>query len=150
MSVEYKSQFLNQVGVRCFNVPGAGESLAEQGHLSNAITVPTNAAVVHITGQVGNRENGEVPSDFREEFLQVFVNVETVLKAAGVHEGWEAVYKVHFLNLDNSPERLQEYLANIKKFCKDSRPTTMAIGASSIAWTGATIEIFVEAVKKAS
>ncbi|CAH0004389.1 unnamed protein product [Clonostachys byssicola] len=147
MSIEYNSTYLNKAGVRSFNVPGAQQALAEQGHLSNAITVPASATVVHITGQVGNVESGEVSSDFRQEFRQAFENVETVLKAAGVDKGWEAVYKVHFLTLDNSQERLQEYLANIQKFCGESRPTTMAIGASSIAWPGATIEIFVEAVK---
>lgn len=115
------------------------QALAEEGHLSNAVTIPANASIVHITGQVGNRE----------EYCQAFENVHAVLKAAGVQEGWAAVYKVHFLTLDTSTEKLQEWLLNIKKYCGESRPTTMAIGAKSIAWPGATLEIFVEAVKMA-
>lgn len=63
-------------------------------------------------------------------------------------EGWEAVYKVPFLTLDSSTERLQEWLKNIQTYCKGTRPTTMAIGAKSIAWPGVTLGIFVEAVKK--
>ena len=55
--------------------------------LSNAITVPANATIVHVTGQVGNLESGEAPSDFREEYRQAFENVQTVLKAAGVDNG---------------------------------------------------------------
>lgn len=51
MSIEYRSEYLNQAGVRSFNVPGAQQALAELGHLSNAITVSANASVVHITGQ---------------------------------------------------------------------------------------------------
>lgn len=148
MSVEYKSAYLNAAGVRSFNVPGAGAALADQGHLSNAVVVPANASIVHITGQVGARENGEVPSDIREEYRQAFENVKAVLEAAGVKEGWKAVYKVHFLTLDTSVERLGEWLKNIEAYCGESRPTTMAIGVSSIAWEGATLEIFVEAIRE--
>ncbi|KAJ3547325.1 hypothetical protein NM208_g1571 [Fusarium decemcellulare] len=146
---EYTSTYLNQCGVRGFNVPGAQEELAKQGHLCNAIVVPANAAVVHVTGQVGASESGEVPADFHDEYRQAFENVKTVLEAAGVKEGWEAVYKVHFLTLDASTERLQEWLKNIQRYCGETRPTTMAIGAREIAWPGATLEIFVEAVKRA-
>ncbi|KAI8265342.1 NADP-specific glutamate dehydrogenase [Colletotrichum sp. SAR11_239] len=148
MSSQYLSPFLNQAGVRCFNVPGSQEELANQGHLSNAITVPLNAVVVHITGQVGNLDNGDIPTDYREEYRQAFENVKAVLQAAGVEAGWQAVYKVHFLTLDASAERLGVWLKNIKDYCGDTRPTTMAIGVKEIAWPGATLEIFVEAIKQ--
>ncbi|KAM5356769.1 hypothetical protein ACJ41O_003415 [Fusarium nematophilum] len=147
MSSEYKSVYLNQAGVRSFNVPGAQEALAQQGHLSNAVVVPANASIVHVTGQVGNFESGEVPNDFRVEYRQAFENVKLVLQSAGVENGWEAVYKVHFQSLDLSADRLQEWLKNIEHYCGDSRPTMMALGVKEIGWPGATLEIFVEAVK---
>ncbi|KAH7141823.1 hypothetical protein EDB81DRAFT_899128 [Dactylonectria macrodidyma] len=147
MSHEYISPILRKASVRCFNVPGAQETLAVHGHLSNAVFVPAGAGVVHVTGQVGNLESGEVPSDCQNEYRQAFENVQTVLRAAGIEEGWEAVYKVHFLSTDLSSERLQEWLKNIQTYCKDSRPTQMAVGVTAIGWPGATLEIYVEAVK---
>jgi hypothetical protein len=67
-SSEYRAEDspLLQVGVRCYNAPDASADFAEFANLSNAVTVPANATIVHITGQLGLDDEG-VP--FKETLI---------------------------------------------------------------------------------
>lgn len=149
MSIEYKNQgdTLLKAGVQYFNAPGLHQAFSEMGNLSNGATVPANAKIVHIAGQLGRTEEDTIPDDILEEYRLAFANTEKALKAAGVKQGFAAVYKLHsFHGGDISEAQMNAYGTCVKEFCGNNRPTAVAVSVPKILWPGAHIEMFVEAV----
>lgn len=147
-SSEYttNSSPLTKAGVRCFNARGASTEFAEYANLSNAVTVPANATIVHITGQIGLDENGVPIRDVREQFRAAFLGVESNLVAAGARDGWKNVYKcVAYHSPDLDEGRLAIYASLIKEFCGDNRPSQTSVSVPTL-WQGAHVEVTVEAV----
>ncbi|KAJ3547321.1 hypothetical protein NM208_g1574 [Fusarium decemcellulare] len=137
---------LTDLGVGCFNAPGYSTTFAQLANLSNAVTVPANATVVHITGQLGMNDQGELVTDPAQQLRQAFLNVEKNLVAAGARHGWKSVYKcVAYHSPDLSEERLQIYAGLIKEFCGSNKPSQTSVTVPSL-WQGAHIEITVEAI----
>jgi enamine deaminase RidA (YjgF/YER057c/UK114 family) len=75
-----------------------GEEAAEGFGISHAVVVPANARTIVISGQVGIRDDGTIPSDLEEQITEAFDHVERSLKAVGLGEdAWEYVYSVSLL-----------------------------------------------------
>lgn len=141
---------LKAMGVEHYNAAGHQAELAEMGHLSNAVIVPSNLAIVHLTGQVGRVADGSVPGSVADETRAAFVNVQDALEAAGVKAGWKAVYKVRSFHSGVVDEgRLGAYHACIQEFCGENRPAQTAVAVSQILWPGCHLELEVEAAKPA-
>lgn len=137
---------LTKAGVRCFNAPGASTEFAEYGNLSNAVTVPASATIVHITGQLGVDETGMPIRDVRQQLRAAFLSVERNLKTAGAKDGWKNVYKcVAYHSPDLNEERLAIYAELIKEFCGTNKPSQTSVSVPTL-WQGAHIELTVEAV----
>ena len=148
MAIEYLDHPLRAHGVRSFNAEGSHQELADLGHLSNAIVIPATASIVHTTGQVGKLNDGSIPSDVFEEYQLAFENVKIALEAAGVEEGWRAVYKVNYLSTGGVSEELASHYGNlVKQYCGSNRPAQTGYETTGIMWPGAHIELTVEAVK---
>ncbi|CAI6087322.1 unnamed protein product [Clonostachys chloroleuca] len=137
---------LTDLGVGCFNAPGYSTTFAKFANLSNAVTVPANATIIHITGQLGVNDEGELVAGPAQQLLQAFLNVEKNLLAAGARHGWKSVYKcVAYHSPDLNEERLQIYAGLIKEFCGSNKPSQTSVTVPTL-WLGAYIEITVEAV----
>ncbi|KAB5578748.1 Endoribonuclease L-PSP/chorismate mutase-like protein [Coniochaeta sp. 2T2.1] len=150
MSIEYTQAPISKHGVRYFNAPGPPQQLADMGHLSNAAVVPASAKIVHIVGQLPWDENGEVPTDMREQIRQCFRNTEIALKAAGVQEGWDAVFSAtaYLATLEgDSEEELSKVMGEtMKEFFGDNRPLLTGIMVKKIFWPGVRIEMQSQAI----
>ncbi|WHA42614.1 RidA family protein [Agrobacterium larrymoorei] len=51
---------------------------------SHAIETAPGARLIHISGQIGAREDGSFHDDFEDEAAQAFANLEAVLKSIGL------------------------------------------------------------------
>lgn len=51
---------------------------------SHGVVIPPDARILHVSGQVGARTDGSVPEDGAEQAENVWRNVMTVIKAAGM------------------------------------------------------------------
>lgn len=65
---------------------------APVGAYSHTVVVPTGSELVFISGQVGMRPDGSLPTSFAEQAEVVFENIRSCLAAHGV--GMEAVVKL--------------------------------------------------------
>lgn len=71
---------------------------------SHVAVVASGARLVHIAGQGGENERGELPADFRRQVRQAFGNLRIALAAAGA--GTRDVVKLTVLVVDHSEARL--------------------------------------------
>ena len=51
---------------------------------SHGVVIPAGARVLHISGQIGAAENGEVPEDGTAQAENVWRNIKAVIHAAGM------------------------------------------------------------------
>ena len=51
---------------------------------SQAVEVPVGARTLHISGQVGNAVDGDLPSDSQQQHEQAWRNIFAILEAAGM------------------------------------------------------------------
>lgn len=140
---EYKSP-LNAYGLKAINTPGLGEKLSDLLHISSAIIVPANTATVITSGQTGYNADMEYPSDLGEEVMNAFQSIEDSLIAAGVKDGFEAVFRMttyHTTMGDEMNEALDKATA---KFFGANKPAWTGVGVTAL-YGGARIEITVEA-----
>ncbi|CAG9998478.1 unnamed protein product [Clonostachys byssicola] len=109
-----------------------GEEAAEGFGISHAVVVPANARTIVISGQVGIRDDGTIPSDLEEQITEAFDHVERSLKAAGLGEdAWEYVYSVKTFEVKKNGQDLAEKVVPIsRKYLKNTKP----------AWTGVTVQ----------
>jgi 2-iminobutanoate/2-iminopropanoate deaminase len=69
-----------------------GNVHAPVGSYSHTVAVPPGTELIFISGQVGMRPDGSVPSSFAEQAEVVFENIRSCLAAHGL--GMEAVVKL--------------------------------------------------------
>ncbi|OIW35097.1 endoribonuclease l-psp [Coniochaeta ligniaria NRRL 30616] len=141
---------LDKYGLKAINSPGLGEKLGELLGLSGAVIIPANTATVRISGTTGLTEDMQLPASATEQIMLAFQNVEDTLVAAGVQDGWRAVYDLttyHTGSLDD-PEVGSALEAAFEKYLHGNKPTWAAIGVANL-YQGARIEIRVTAALKA-
>ncbi|EPE03500.1 endoribonuclease l-psp [Ophiostoma piceae UAMH 11346] len=146
--MEYKGG-LDKYGLKAINSPGLGEKLGELLGLSGAVIIPANTATVRISGTTGLTKDMQMPESAMEEILLAFQNVEDTLVAAGVKDGWRAVYDLttyHSGSLED-PEVGSALEAAFEKYCHGNKPTWAGVGVTNL-YHGARIEIRVTAVLK--
>ena len=64
------------------------------GIYAHGVEVPSNARVLHISGQIGLSPEGQLASDFEGQCRQALKNVEAVLREAGM--GYQDIVKMSF------------------------------------------------------
>ncbi|KAF5673433.1 endoribonuclease l-psp family [Fusarium heterosporum] len=110
--------------------PGFLEVLSDANHYSQAVDLGNG--IFKISGQGGFSENGEFPSDVKQEVEQTIQNVDHVLKAAGLRG-----------TLPLMTELLKERIP-------DNRPGSVVAGIARLALPVMRIEIEVDAKKQAA
>jgi enamine deaminase RidA (YjgF/YER057c/UK114 family) len=146
--MEYKGT-LGAFGIKNINAPGLGERLSDLLHISSAVVVPAHTATVVTSGQTGYTQDMVYPSDTKEQILLAFHNVEEALRAAGVQEGWKAVYQMTTYHANGLTDEVSEALdAAVAKYFGGNRPAWTGIEVKSL-YGGAIIEIAVSAALKA-
>jgi enamine deaminase RidA (YjgF/YER057c/UK114 family) len=145
--MEYKGT-LGQFGIKNINAPGLGERLSDLLHISSAVIIPAATTTVMTSGHTGYTQDMEYPSDIMEQILLAFHNVEDALIAAGVKEGWKAVYQMTTYHAGGLTDEVSEGLdAAVEKYFQGNRPAWTGIGVDSL-YGGAKIEITVSAALK--
>lgn len=135
---------LTKFGIKCINAPGMGEKLAPLYNISSVVVIPPNATIYETCGHTGCNSDVEYPDDLTEEILLAFQNVENALKAAGVEDGWKAVYKMNTYHLHNLVDHEAGLDAALKKYLGDNRPAWCGVAVAALA-APARIEITVAA-----
>jgi enamine deaminase RidA (YjgF/YER057c/UK114 family) len=145
---EYKGP-LTTLGLRTVNSLGLGSKLSSLLHISSAVIIPPNTTTVVTSGTTGYTNDMTYPDSIFEEIELCFKNVQDSLHAAGVKEGFEAVFSMksfHVGSLDD--EEMMEALGKtVEKYFKGNRPAWAGLGVASL-YGGARIEIMVYAVLK--
>lgn len=97
MVVDDKRSILTNYGLKFRNWAGPGEEAADFFGLSHAVVIPlgNEASRVLISGQLGIRDDGSVPSDLKDEIIGVFEALGRALRSAGFgDDAWEHIVKV--------------------------------------------------------
>ncbi|GAA5893595.1 hypothetical protein JCM6882_007859 [Rhodosporidiobolus microsporus] len=134
--------------------PGAGEELTNLFNYSQSVAIPASALIIKLAGQGGWSPSSFFelpgpPSDeaaHKTQVKQAFDNVERALAAAGVAEGWKAVYCMRSYSVDigKTQEAITEEL---KARCGEGhKPIWTALGVRALASEEMLVEIEVEAV----
>lgn len=141
--MEYKSP-LNKYGLTCINTPGLGEKISSLFGVTSIIKIPPGATTFETCGHTGCDIDLNYPSSLGEEVLLAFENVDKTLKAAGVEDGWQAVYKMtsyHVGKIDDAGDALEKAMS---KYLGDNRPAWCGISVVALSGT-ARMEITVSA-----
>ncbi|EFX04952.1 endoribonuclease l-psp [Grosmannia clavigera kw1407] len=147
--MEYRG-CLDEFGIKAINSPGLGEKLGEALGLSGAVVIPANTATVRTSGTTGVTKDMVLPASATEQIMLAFQNVEDTMVAAGVKDGWRAVFDLttyHTGPLDD-PEVNTALEAAFEMHLKGNKPTWAAIGVANL-YQGARIEVRVTAALKA-
>lgn len=140
---EYKSP-LNAYGLKAINTPGLGEKLSDALHISSAIIVPARTATVITSGQTGYNEDMTYPGDLGEEVMNAFQSIEDSLIAAGVVDGFQAVFRMTSYHTSMGDDMMEALDKATTKFFGTNRPAWAGVGVTAL-YGGARIEITVEA-----
>lgn len=128
------------------NEAGAGQKHSDEGHYSQAVTLPATADIVKCAGQGGWDNTGYCDADnIKLQIDNAFDNVDRVLQAVGLR-GWEDVYSVRSFHVDTD-ESWPLMVEKLKKRVPGHRPIWTAIGVPTLAFPPMKIEIEVEAYK---
>lgn len=145
---EYKGP-LTALGLRTVNSPGLGSKLSSLLHISSAVIIPPNTTTVVTSGTTGYKSDMTYPSSISEEIELCFKNIEDALHAAGVKDGFKAVYSMksfHVGSLDDE-EMMEALDKTVGKYFQGNRPAWAGVGVASL-YGGARIEVMVYAVLK--
>ncbi|TVY29199.1 hypothetical protein LHYA1_G002720 [Lachnellula hyalina] len=135
---------LTSLGLRYINAPGIGEKLSPLYNISSVIVIPPTATVYETCGHTGCNIDIEYPEGLREEILLAFKNVENALLAAGVKQGWQAVYKMTTYHVGPIEEHSAGLDEAIGHYLGANRPAWCGVCVASL--TGpARLEITVSA-----
>ncbi|CDK27998.1 unnamed protein product [Kuraishia capsulata CBS 1993] len=139
---------LSKFGLKPSNPPGIlGDSAADY-NLSQAVFIPAGKGTVETSGQVGFDEEGNIPSDLKTEIFNAFKNVDTVLKNAGVVDGFKSVYHINTYHTIFTEESASHIAAAVEHYLGDEKPTWTGVKISELAEKSAHLEIEVRAVVK--
>ncbi|KAK4939249.1 hypothetical protein LTR10_020446 [Elasticomyces elasticus] len=121
---------LEQHGFKFVNYPD-GEEFADKFHFSHAVIVPPNVRTIVVSGQVGIRADGTVPSDISQEASFALDKVAKALRAAGLGEdALEYVFDVTFYfagGMETTP-----FVEVVKKRFKNTRPATVGLEVAKL------------------
>jgi enamine deaminase RidA (YjgF/YER057c/UK114 family) len=107
---------------------------------SHVALAAAGARLVHIAGQGGGNEAGELSADFRSQMRQAFRNLVTALAAAGATPN--DVAKLTVLIVDHSEEKLHIFGAELAHAFGDGmKPTCTLIPVPRLALDGMLFEI---------
>ncbi|KAF5019542.1 hypothetical protein F66182_8448 [Fusarium sp. NRRL 66182] len=130
--------------VKYMTPPGFLEELSKGNHYSQAVDLGNG--FFKASGQGGENDRLEFPSDLKEEVENAVHNVDYVLQAAGLR-GWEDVYYIRSYHTDI--DALLPLLAQaLKKRIPDHRPGHTALGVAKLALPDMRLEIEVDAKKQ--
>ncbi len=130
MTTNEELKFINPVGL---NDPSA------YGY-THVVVTPPGATTVHISGQYGADENGNLVSDdFATQLKQSFANLRIALAAVGAQP--ENVVKTTVLVVDHKEAKLQQLLAEIKAMWGDQAPASTLIPVPRLALDDMLFEI---------
>lgn len=107
---------------------------------SHVATLAPGTRVIHIAGQGGENERGELPSDFRLQVRQALHNLAIALAAAGARPS--DVAKLTVLIVDHSEERLHVFGAElVRAFGDGPKPACTLIPVPRLALDGMLFEV---------
>ncbi|CDK27999.1 unnamed protein product [Kuraishia capsulata CBS 1993] len=137
----------SKFGLKPSNPPGILTTSAAEYQISQAIFIPAGKGIVETSGQVGFDEEGKLPSDLKTEIFNAFKNVDTVLKNAGVADGFKSVYHAVIYQTVYD-EEAHGYVADAARiYYGEQKPTCTGMKVLELS-EGARIEIEVRAVVK--
>jgi enamine deaminase RidA (YjgF/YER057c/UK114 family) len=118
---------------------------APVGSYSHTVTVPPGAELLFISGQVGMRPDGSLPTSFAEQAEVVFENIRSCLAAHGL--GMEAVVKLtSFLMLGTDVRIMREIR---QRHFGEHRPASAAVFVPQLVSPDFLLEVEAVAVKSA-
>ena len=136
-------------GLKYNNPSGGIKVFADDTYYSQ--TVDLGNGIVKASGQGGwsieGGPLGGIPEDARQQVEAAFLNIDHVLKAAGLN-GTDDVFLVRSYHTDID-ETLGMVTEALKKHIPSHRPIWTAIGTTRLAEPGMKIEIEVEARRSA-
>lgn len=113
------------------------------GAYSHTVSVPAGTELVFLSGQVGARVDGSVPSDFAEQAEQVFLNLHRCLAAHGL--GPESVVKLTSYLVSGQDVQLMR--AARQRLFGSHRPTSTAVFVPQLVSPEFLLEVEAVAVK---
>ena len=118
---------------------------APVGSYSHTVTVPPEAQLLFISGQVGMRPDGSVPTSFAEQADVVFENIRACLAAHGL--GMEAVVKLTSFLVHGTDVRIMREIR--QRHFGEHRPAATAVFVSQLVSPDFLLEVEAIAVKPA-
>ncbi|CUM65859.1 uncharacterized protein PRCAT00003508001 [Priceomyces carsonii] len=147
-SVEYTGT-LSEHGVKCLNVKGEQERVAETFNLSHAIIVPSNKSFVFTSGHIGCDDDmfSYTPS-IEVQMFNAFENIEKTLVGAGALDGWGSVIQLTTYHLnDIQSQEFGDALNKVyEKYLNKNRPGCTILGVSQLGIKGMLVEVQVTAI----
>ena len=116
---------------------------APVGGYSHTAVVPAGASLVFVSGQVGLRPDGSLPTSFAEQAEQVFQNVRSCLAAHGV--GMDAIVKLTTFLVPGSDLKVMREVR--QRSFGSHRPTSTAVFVSQLVDPALLLEVEVVAIK---
>ncbi len=128
------------------NYPAAGQALYDRWGYSQAVVLPAHAQLVKLAGQ-GGWDGGlhTTAADVDGQIKLAFKNVEAALAAAGVEDGWRAVFLVRSYHVGMA--RSVGLFSALLKDRAPQGPVWTCVEVVGLATAEMKIEIEVEAVK---
>ncbi|CDK28000.1 unnamed protein product [Kuraishia capsulata CBS 1993] len=136
---------LSKFGLKTSNPAGILTTSAADYQISQAVRIPAGKTTVETSGQIGIDEEGKLPADLKTEIFNAFKNVDTVLKNAGVADGFKSVYHA-IIYQTIFTEESHGYVADAASiYFGEDKPTSTGVKVMELSM-GARIEIEVRAV----
>ncbi|KAI8680891.1 Endoribonuclease l-psp family protein [Fusarium keratoplasticum] len=137
---------LSEYGFEFHNWAG-GQEGADMFGLSHAVIVPKDVRRVILSGQVGIKDDGTVPTDLGEEIREAFEHVLLSLKAAGLgDDAFEHVYSVQTYEVSKYGKGIAQVLVPIaREYFKNTKPAWTGVEVSALFLPSLHLEIRVEA-----
>jgi len=118
---------------------------APVGSYSHTVSVPPGTQLVFISGQVGMRPDGSVPTSFAEQVEVVFDNIRSCLAAHGL--GLEAVVKLSSYLMPGTDVRTMREVR--QRYFGEHRPTSTAVYVPQLVSPDFLVEVEAVAAKSA-
>ncbi|KAI5476967.1 hypothetical protein MNV49_006995 [Pseudohyphozyma bogoriensis] len=129
-----------------FSENGPGKHLTETFGYAQAVILPPTQPIIKLSGQGGWDSAGNTnPTDAEGQVKLAFQNVENVLAAAGVTDGWNSVYSVRSYHV-GIEKTFQAAVDTMKAKTPNHNPVWTAVAVPELALPEMLIEIEVEAV----
>jgi enamine deaminase RidA (YjgF/YER057c/UK114 family) len=94
--------------------------------------LPPGVRTVVTSGQCGFRPDGQIEPDLKKQIALAFENAEQTLQAAGIEDGWKAVYAMTTYAPEMDEEWTEAVMEQKRRYMGENRP----------AWTGVTAKLY--------